>query len=379
MMAKKTDLSGLAGSEFPVICKNYGEMCALLNEKIIKNGEKRRKQIDRWNRYLLITREGHKYIINEINENPVEELPKVNQRNTKYQSDGLLLLLDFIASEDKDKDSSLWLDSKTFVLYQKDGFQRIGFCNRNFSLSNSAKADQLVSNSQQNHFRMTGKNYMKSNLSSILNKGVKLGFIKNKEQKYFVKDINNNHRIATLEEVHFIELNKKIIVESMELTAKSELKKYAAKMYFYRELNRKLKEEYGLNYCYKNFILNMDMEKLSDKGVLLDDISRLNIRERINKNFLSSLKQNMLKRIEKNSQETADLTVDSEKNIAKSQFSINIQDINTETRYIYPPDHFEKWCWWLDEFIDATDDIEDEKELILLEAFDKAHHRDQHL
>jgi hypothetical protein len=123
----------------------------------------------------------------------------------------------------------------------------------------------------------------------------------------------------------------------------------------------------------------MDMEKLSDKGVLLDDISRLNIRERINKNFLSSLKQNMLKRIEKNSQETADLTVDSEKNIAKSQFSINIQDINTETRYIYPPDHFEKWCWWLDEFIDATDDIEDEKELILLEAFDKAHHRDQHL
>ena len=364
-MAKKTDLSGLAGSALPVICKDYGEMCALLNEKTIKNGEKRRKQIDRWNRYLFLKRDGHKYIIKEIKENPVEELPKVNQRNTKYQSDGLLLLLDFIASEDKD--SSLWLDSETFVLYQKDGFQRIGFCNRNFSLSNSSKADQLVSNSQQNHFRMTGKSYMKSNLLSILNKGVKLGFIKNIEQKYFVKNINNNHRIATLEEVHFIELNREIITDSMKLNATSELKKYEATMYFYRELNRKLKEKYGINYCYKNFILNMDMEKLSDKGVLLDDISRLNTRERINKLFYSSLKLNMLKRIEKNSQEAAGIVVESEKNIAESQFSINIQDVNTETHYIYPPDHFEKWSWWLDEFINATADIEDNKESILFD------------
>ena len=349
-MAKKTDLSGLAGSALPVICKDYGEMCALLNEKTIKNGEKRRKQIDRWNRYLFLKRDGHKYIIKEIKENPVEELPKVNQRNTKYQSDGLLLLLDFIASEAKD--SSLWLDPKTFVLYENDGFRCIGFCNSQFVRNNNTyDNNKPVSNSQETYFRRFCKNSMRSNLVSILNQAVKLGFINDFERKHFVKGIDNKHRIASLDEVNIIHSIEESVLVAMGLNNRFDLKSHTSTMSFYRNVSFALQKKHDINYSYKNFVLDINIDKLSCSDVLLDDTYRLDIKTRINKLFHSSLKLNMLKRIEKNSQEAAGIVVESEKNIAESQFSINIQDVNTETHYIYPPDHFEKWSWWLDEFI----------------------------
>ena len=65
-------------------------------------------------------------------------------------------------------------------------------------------------------------------------------------------------------------------------------------------------------------------------------------------------------------------------NIVDNYGLINVdEDYNLNTKKEYNTllikslfDEIQKTC---------TDDIEDEKELILLEAFDKAHHRDQHL
>lgn len=60
----------LQGDE--LIIKNYKEMCKILNEEVLE-GNSKKSQIKEWNRYFDFTRDGQKYIINDIYD---KELPK---------------------------------------------------------------------------------------------------------------------------------------------------------------------------------------------------------------------------------------------------------------------------------------------------------------
>ena len=60
----------LQGDE--LIIKNYKEMCKILNEEETGRDSKK-SQIEEWSRYFDFTRDGQKYIINDIYD---KELPK---------------------------------------------------------------------------------------------------------------------------------------------------------------------------------------------------------------------------------------------------------------------------------------------------------------
>jgi hypothetical protein len=53
------------------IIKNYKIMCELLNEKVSGGGSTKKAQINRWKRYFEFHRDGQKYIIDKIYNNPL--------------------------------------------------------------------------------------------------------------------------------------------------------------------------------------------------------------------------------------------------------------------------------------------------------------------
>jgi uncharacterized protein YqiB (DUF1249 family) len=79
-----------------LIVKNYKELCLLLNEKE-KTGESKKSQIKDWERYFKYRKQGHKYIIEDVYEVPMEKLDKRNKGNNaiyiKYIETILLYLL----------------------------------------------------------------------------------------------------------------------------------------------------------------------------------------------------------------------------------------------------------------------------------------------
>lgn len=53
------------------IIKNYKIMCELLNEKVSEGGSTKKAQINRWKRYFEFHKNGQKYIIDKIYDNPL--------------------------------------------------------------------------------------------------------------------------------------------------------------------------------------------------------------------------------------------------------------------------------------------------------------------
>ncbi len=353
---KTIDLTNVKTDKLPISCKNYPAICNLLNEKPITNNNKKKSQVDRWSRYLVIIREGHKYHITQVRENPVEQTQKVNKRNSKYQDDGSILIMDYIL--DNIDSSDCWVDNNLFVINENYIFQYLGFCNSSFLMSISSRSDQRLSVKQRERFRDLCKKSMKSNLKSILNKLKKDGCIIDFNQKYFVRETKSGlRRIATEEESLQIEKHKQELLNKLDIKSEADLKKHAIRSDFYRELNKIIGANSTIESCYKNFILEVDKYFILQKYDLLDDYKRLYLRAQINKNFLTSQKTSMLKKIDKNRKTIASINENSKIN-RKTRFYI---DFNELDNYVYPKDYFENWCYWLENFIDNSDEIEDEK------------------
>lgn len=103
------------------VVKNYKVMCELLNEEIT-DGNSRKAQINRWKRYFDFHKEGQKFIIDEIYDEP---LTAIDQRNFKHFTGEQKFLIPteykhakgvYIIQEGKD----VYIGST----YSKDGFLR---------------------------------------------------------------------------------------------------------------------------------------------------------------------------------------------------------------------------------------------------------------
>lgn len=73
--------------------KNYKELCSLLDEKQ-KTGEAKQIQLGNWQRYFSYSKQGHKFIIEEIFDTPKEKIDGRTQGNhslfTKDIADNIL-------------------------------------------------------------------------------------------------------------------------------------------------------------------------------------------------------------------------------------------------------------------------------------------------
>ncbi len=366
-MPKITDLSKVENLVFPYYCKEYKDMCYLLNEKPITNSKKKGKQIARWHRVLVIVKVKYKHEYKIVGIKPFpdeEEETKPNPRNTKYLEDVVTLLKHHIAtSEEKFKTSenSLIFDiNRTLTSYE------IGLCNREFVFSLKREVElgnrKSISKNQSKYF---GNYIRRENINPAIKRAIdnlkKDNVILDYEEIYYVREIGRKsvHRPATEEELAEIEKHKKEIDKKIEKLGEAKLNTPRKRSDYHRELNSRLTEakDSNISYCYKNIRLTINPDYSLD-SCKLDGKEKVKLMTELNKLFLSQQKNNARKRFEKNKYKIEE----EKKPKSGNRFSPDISNISDS--YQYQSDYVERWNIWLDTFIDASNEFEDAREMI---------------
>lgn len=95
-----------------LIIKNYKEMCSLLDESD-RNGKSKRLQLDDWNRYFTYEKQGHKFIITNIFDEPLEKNDDRSKGNNAIYVKYIETLLLHLLSK---QDNQTLVCSKNYLL-----------------------------------------------------------------------------------------------------------------------------------------------------------------------------------------------------------------------------------------------------------------------
>jgi len=231
--------------------KNYSIMCNLLNQEE-KSGKSKKYQMEDWKRYFDFKKVGHKLIILEIYDQPLEKTDKrVKGNNSEYIQHIELLLLSYL-SKQKGYRASFTV-KKLFLM--------LSMINQNYidkdykKIKENSIAD--ITNYDINHFYQ--RSYQK--LKEIL-----FGSLRNLENRRLIdytentvinireiidgKIIQNNIRLATNDEKNYIRDTQREVLKEMELEIITQVYlKFKAKEYFDR-VNELLWERYNIHYSF---------------------------------------------------------------------------------------------------------------------------------
>jgi len=231
--------------------KNYSTMCKLLNQEE-KSGKSKKYQIEDWRRYFDFKKNGHKFIILEIYDQPLEKTDKrAKGNNSEYIQHIELLLLSYL-SKQKGYRASLTV-KKLFLM--------LSMINQNYIDKDYKKIKENsivdITNYDINHFYQ--RSYQK--LKEIL-----FGSLRNLENRRLIdytqntvinikeiadgKLIPNNRRIATDDEKNYIRDTQRQVLKEMGLEIITQVYlKFKAKEFFDR-VNELLWERYDIHYSY---------------------------------------------------------------------------------------------------------------------------------
>lgn len=249
-----------------MIIKNYKELCDLLNLKVT-TGKSRQIQLNEVDRYMDLLKDGNKYIVLEIYDNPIPS--NVNSKYTKFIQN---ILLYYLSKQDNtaiyiNKNELiriLGLVNNKYIEYKKD----------NTKLLKIPNMDEY--NIAEFYKRCDAKilSILESSLKS-LKKRVLIDY--SDAYKIYYLDIHGQYqyRIADLEEHQYILEVKKRVLNSLNL--QSEYLVYInpkLKEEYYRRINLIVEEEMcweGVFQCYQ-IIYNQHhvVEALENERFLLN-------------------------------------------------------------------------------------------------------------
>ena len=118
------------------VVKNYKSLCELLDIEA-KGGASKIAQLKEFNRYFEFEKQGHKYIITKIYENPKERIDnRMNGNNTVFSDDIEKLILNILASSKDD----------TITIARGQLYKALCMCNENYLLgrSNISKLSEII-------------------------------------------------------------------------------------------------------------------------------------------------------------------------------------------------------------------------------------------
>ncbi|ABI68620.1 hypothetical protein Swol_1312 [Syntrophomonas wolfei subsp. wolfei str. Goettingen G311] len=282
--------------------KNYKIMCDLLDEEV-KDGNRNRKfQMEKWKRYFDFKKVGHKFIILEIYDQPLEKTDKRAKGNNKEYIQHIELLLLSYLSKQKGYRASFTV-KKLFLM--------LSMINQNYIDKNykEIKENSItdVTNYDINHFYQ--RSYQK--LKEIL-----FGSLRNLENRRLIdytentvinireivdgKLIQNNRRLATDDEKNYIRDTQRQVLKEMGLEIITQVYlKFKAKEYFDR-VNELLWERYGIHYSYTEidilFTHKYIVEALEEAEILAQE-------KKLNDKVINYMNKQAKNNYEKNQQE----------------------------------------------------------------------------
>lgn len=117
--------------------RNYPDLCALIGEKS-STGKSKQLQIKKWEQYFRYHRDGYAFIIDEIYEQPLPNPPRKLRSDNIYTTLIENILMDRLLTERR-------IRTKKTKMYQF-----LGFCNENYSNTNSKYFKSIMQQFQEN-------------------------------------------------------------------------------------------------------------------------------------------------------------------------------------------------------------------------------------
>jgi hypothetical protein len=267
------------------VYKNYKELCLELGEHP-KTGNARLSQLKEWERYFSYTKQGHKYIINEVFQTPRNKYDMRSYGNnvSLYMDEIEILLLDLLAQERNQGEIFL---SRNMLLKElkmiNDNYSY--YRNRTINLSKFMN----VSLEEINEFYESSNSTLKSNLETALNrlkkqsliywtyamtvcyistktmttdtgsiKAIKHEYINEDGEKVIsydtVKPVTKmDYRKATQKEINIILEIERETLKKYNFKDKSQLFKYGMLDKFYNDVKEALFERTNIIYYYNSY------------------------------------------------------------------------------------------------------------------------------
>lgn len=205
--------------------KNYKELCLLLDEKP-KAGKSKQLQIKDWERYFRYSKDGNKYIIDEIYSEPKEKIS--NRKGNSGTSEGSRSNNDIYGLYIDQILGNHFADCEGAILYTTTNQLSLlaGLINWNYSVASSykdkyysytnAEMDGVINKVAMWDFFGIVKTSIKSIIRSSLKRLAEKGYINYEEAHMLV--YNNQPRAARDEEEAIIKSIENTVLEEMQVT-----------------------------------------------------------------------------------------------------------------------------------------------------------------
>lgn len=259
--------------------KNYKIMCQLIGEEECA-GNSKKAQINRWKRYFEFHKEGQKFVIDEIYEEPFLTDDARKRREGLYVKYIELLLLEFLSKQ---------VDYKV-TLGNKEMYRILGMTNDRYDIRNrmgSTKANEIlrqtimnnedkfaftnspkVSNFDINNFYFRAEQKLNRILYSAL-RSMKDRFLIDYKKVNIIAEYDDEdsqhldyRESNAYEDKIILEAKNKIIKEMGYDNLTEIMLRYKCDI-FYEKFNEYIKEEYGWDKCYPQL-----------RVVYIDDIAK---------------------------------------------------------------------------------------------------------
>lgn len=309
------------------VFKNYKVLCEHFDEKP-KKGNPQNAQYKVWSRHFSFTKEGHKIIITEIYESPLDVIDNRKGGNNKVKYIPLLrtLLLDLLMDS----------DGESIFLSKNNMLKALRMVNNNYTYGkrypNRASKELKISMEELKDFYEISDSMLQRNLDATIEiledealitcnmiptVGVittsiehNLGNQISGRKKEVIDQFGDNvldfrfvetkhdriHRRATEEEIDAIRNAEREALLALDLKSKKEIFPKGKNDEFYKLVTDKLFAEYSIYVYYKSYEISFNPEHIIDEvekqEMLLEGFIRLDTQSELNTNIIERMTLN---------------------------------------------------------------------------------------
>lgn len=264
--------------------KNYKQLCQILNEPV-KGGNAKKSQLEDWKCYFSYSRDGNKYIVNEIYETP---LIRFNNKGV-YHNLIQLIILDYLM---KTKNKTVYITANKLLLFMYMYNENYNYCIQYIDeLSKYTNIQKKTIYDFYNTSYGNFRNALESGLNGLRNKALLMY-----EKLIYVCTSEHKHRRATEEEKYFINKAEKEIMVELGFKDMTIIRVSPLWNKFKRLLIERL-DEINIRYHYICYSLTVNRDYIeSDRNILLqctlDEIETTSYKHELNQTVINRLTEN---------------------------------------------------------------------------------------
>lgn len=293
-----------------MVVKNYKEMCTLLNESVME-GNSKKYQLKKWQCYFDYDKQGQKFIINEIFDEPYPNLDARKQKEGVYVKYIELLLMEYLMKQDGKEASltksklyeMLGMISPDFYTYRRNRYMLSGVVQKKIDTLNPSKEQLKI-------FYQRADQKLNSILTSAL-RSMANRFLIHYQTEYIISenlDMGDNvfekvERVATNSEISKILDVQHTVMCDMGYASMSDIFIHGKMKDFFHNVDEYVMEKYEWNYVYSHIrIIYLENEIKRQIPIKAEEIRKLSTEHKrigLNNTVVDSLNMQLQKKYEK--------------------------------------------------------------------------------